>query len=232
MTEKTIDFANNIRLRIEQDQDPEFPGDWVNLGEIAYSSSRTTLGTENMPRERLDEIRDRIACGELVGTPVYAYVHGGATISCGVQLKDKARTWTFCNPFSCPWDSGQSGFVYCTKERAIAEFGKKVLTKAVREKALQRLANEVAIFNQYLTDDVYGFIVERLIRDPHGKNNVIDTEELSSCWGFYGIEAAIADGTSDAEYYVRKEQNEAVEAEYWAQRGVLTVSNAHIFMEK
>ena len=227
MTEKTIDFDNNIRLRIEQDPDPDSPADWDNFGEIAYTGQREVLGTQKVTRERMDEIAAGIASGELIGTPVYAYVHSGATIACGVRLKDKARTWAFCNPFSCPWDSGQSGFVYTTRDKVFEEYGKKRITKAVREAVLQVLAGEVATFDQYLQGDVYGYVVELVTRSPYGKRHVISTEELATSWGLYGMEDAIAEGTSDAQYYVREAQLEADEVQYWLDRGVQTVSKAH-----
>ena len=46
--------------------------------------------------------------------PIYMYDHSGITIS--------------VNPFSCPWDSGQIGFIYISKEKARKEYSKKRLT--------------------------------------------------------------------------------------------------------
>ncbi len=203
---ETIDINPNLRVRIEQDTDAQSPEDWCNLGQIAYSSSREYLGTENVSRERLMEISKGIEDGSLIGLPVYAYVHSGSTI----------RTY----PFDCPWDSGQSGFIYCTKEKAIEEFGKKVLTTKAREMALKCLNLEVEAFNQYLEGDVYGVIVERVKRDEDGDE--VDTENLDSCWGFYGLDYAREEAKSMGKHQAAEDLKEAAEAQHWAERDVVT----------
>lgn len=171
----TIKIDDRTTIEIEQDSCPESPANWDNLGRIAYCSHRHVLGTENVSKERLDEIRDGIAKGELVGMPVYAYIHGGAMIKAGE-----------CNPFHCPWDSGQCGFVYCTKQEAIKEFGNRILTKSVKAAALRCLRGEVQTFSQYLEGDVWGYRV------------LVDGEEVESCWGIYGHDEAVAEAKSVA----------------------------------
>lgn len=91
--------------------------------------------------------------------PLYLYDHSGITM----------RT----SSFSCNWDSGQVGFIYCTKEKAMKEFG--CSENEWRERATDCLEDEVKTYDQYLTGDVYGYI----IKDEQG-------EEVESCWGFFG----------------------------------------------
>lgn len=203
---ETFDINPTLRVRIEYDNDSGGPGEWDNVGQIAYCSSRETLGTERVSRERLDEISAGIRDGSLIGLPVFAYVHSGATIRCA--------------PFSCPWDSGQSGFVYCTKEKAIAEFGNKILTAKARAQALKCLAGEVETFDQYLTGQVYGFIVERVIRDEDGDE--VDTEELDSCWGHYGLDYCIEQGKYAAEQMRKLDEKEAAERLACEERDIVT----------
>ena len=162
----------SLRINIVQDTDPTSPAEQDNLGEIAYCSSKYALGTESVSRERLVEISKGILDGSLIGMPVWAYVHSGATIRAA-----------YSNPFSCPWDSGQSGFVYTTKEKAIKAFGKAYMTIATRDKTLKCLVAEVEAFDQYLTGDVYGYIVEELVDG--------DWKQLDSCWGFYGYDYCV-----------------------------------------
>ena len=79
------------------------------LGAITYKdSSRYRLGNEPVSLEKFEAITRGIERGDLIGLPVYAYVHSGATIA--------------TTPFSCPFDSGRSGWVYCTLEAAL-EYG-------------------------------------------------------------------------------------------------------------
>lgn len=169
--------CNGYTLRILTDDDPMSPAEWDNLGQIAYCSDRYTLGTESVSQDRLHEIGEKIESGEYIGLPVYAYVHGGATISTGA--------------FSCPWDSGQSGFVYCTREKAIAEWGN---TPDCEANALRVLRGEVETFDQYLTGAVYGYTVT----DKDG--DIVD-----SCWGFYGLETVEEEGEGSLEYWATKQ---------------------------
>lgn len=95
--------------------------------------------------------------------PLYLYDHSGITMS--------------TSPFSCPWDSGQVGFIYATRRAVLKEWNKKRMSPTLNEQATQVLLAEVKEYNQYLTGDVWGYIIE----DDAG-------EQLDSCWGFYGAE--------------------------------------------
>ena len=66
------------------------------------------------------------------------------------------------------------GYIYISKKDSVKEWGKTLFTKTVEEKAINYLVMEVKIYNDFLTGDIYGFIIE----DQGG-------EELDSCWGFY-----------------------------------------------
>jgi len=94
--------------------------------------------------------------GDIV-LPLYMYDHSGITIS--------------LSPFSCPWDSGQVGFVQVPKKKMIEEFGKKVFTPALKKRALEIAEAEVSEMDSYCRGEVYGF-------------NIDDGED--SCWGFVG----------------------------------------------
>lgn len=182
-TVETIDLSPDLRIRIEVDDDAESPKEWDNVGEITYrAGSRYTLGTEPVGMDRYEEIGLGIKHGSLIGLPVYAYVHGDATIS--------------TTPYGCPWDSGRSGWVYCTKEKAITEFGNKVCTEGVRAKALKALQGEVETFAQYLRGEVYGYVIERC---EDG-----EWEQLDSCWGMYGLDYCISEAQSTAQRYVEE----------------------------
>ena len=212
MSVETIKITPTIRARIEYDTDPMSPSDWGQLGKIAYWSSRYTLGTEHVTKDRLGEIAKGIENGSLIGTEVYAYVHGMSAIAAGTRLKD--GTYALHNPFSCPWDSGQSGFVYCTKEQALQNSGRKIVTKKVREQTLQILASEVAAFSQFLEGDVYGVVVEHLVDD--------EWERCESCWGFYGLDYAKEEALAMGNHQAGIDAREAAEAEFWSQRDVVT----------
>lgn len=164
--------------RIFVDENPESPENWDRLGTIAYMSTRYKLGYERVTKEGMDEIRDKISSGEYIGMPVYAYVHSGATVRAANS-----------NPFTCQFDSGQCGFVYCTKEAARKEFP-DANPALLQEEALKRLIQEVATFDQYLQGDVYRYA----LTDKDG--DVVD-----SCGGFYGRKHVEEEVTAILDYH-------------------------------
>lgn len=203
-----IEITATLRIRIEQDEDSESPAEWGRIGEIAYlKSARTTLGTERVGTDRMDEISKGIRDGSLLGLPVYAYVHSGSTIA--------------TTPFSCQWDSGPSGFVYCTKEEAINEFGKKVLTAKCKIKALQYLAGEVETFDQYIKGEVYGYVVERVKLDADGGE--ISAVKLDSCWGHYGLKYCVEQAFEAVKCTINSDSVEAAEKLACEERDIVTV---------
>ena len=74
--------------------------------------------------------------------------------------------------FSCPWDSGQGGWIYASYDDVIKEFSNT--SPASIEKALRFIRAEIEEYDHYLRGDCYGF---RLYEN--GK-------EVDSCYGFIG----------------------------------------------
>jgi hypothetical protein len=65
------------------------------------------------------------------------YDHGGITIS--------------YKPFSCPFDSGQVGWIFMNKDRVRREFGVKRISKKVMDKVRSALIAEIEEYDEYLT---------------------------------------------------------------------------------
>jgi hypothetical protein len=80
--------------------------------------------------------------------------------------------------FSCPWDSGQVGFIYISLEKAREEYNWKRITKERREFLEKILRAEVTEYDYYLTGSVYGFNITREDED--------EEVYVDSCWGFFG----------------------------------------------
>ena len=101
--------------------------------------------------------------------PVYVYDHSGARMN--------------TTGFSCPWDSGQVGWIVCTREslRRIGFAGWKRITKKRRETVLEWLRREVETYSAYMSGETYGFRVFEANPDGEDDDNGID-----SCWGYYG----------------------------------------------
>ena len=118
-----------------------------------------------------------------ISLPVYMYEHSGITISTG--------------GFSCPWDSGQLGFIYVSKEKVRKEYGWKNITKQRYDKIVTYLSGEIKTYDQYLTGDVWAFQIGNY--NEYGEFNCID-----SCYGFYGREYAVEGAVNVANYIINE----------------------------
>ena len=155
-----------MKIRILPDPDCEKP--FLNFQVCYLFRSRYQLGNEAVTPERMKEIEQGIASGEIVGLPVKAYVHG-----CTYMTADPitASRW----PYDCPWDAGQSGFVYLPKGMVKKALSVSRLTAKQLRRAHEMMIAEVKLLSQWLSGDCYGYKIE----DEEGN-------ELDSCWGFIG----------------------------------------------
>lgn len=108
--------------------------------------------------------------------PVYLYDHGGLSVS--------------TSAYSCPWDSGQLGFIACSPEKGRYEWGKRW-----REAARRYMRGEVEEYDQYLRGDVW--CVELIDRDG---------EIIESCCGFFGQDAAEGEARGMLKFAVAEAQ--------------------------
>lgn len=178
------------KIEIIQDSDPESPREWDNIGTMVCFHNRHTLGDKHDYRsshfDTWNELERQIERDEKIGVilPLYLYDHSGITMN--------------TTGFSCPWDSGQVGFIFVSKEKIRKEFGVKYVTKKVMEKIEKQLVGEVETYDQYLTGDVYGYRITDTEKD----------EELDSCWGFYGSEYCLGEAKSVLNYYLEEDKIE------------------------
>jgi hypothetical protein len=105
--------------------------------------------------------RKEKALSQYIIVPVYMYDHSGISLS--------------TRRFSCSWDSGQLGFIYCSVSKA-----KEYLNKTDDNEAITLanniLKDEVSIYNQYLNGGVYGYIAD-----------------ADSCFGYYDYDECVAE---------------------------------------
>jgi hypothetical protein len=167
-------LANGYRVEVVKDEDPCNPREWDNAGTVAalVDGCRYAFGDE---RRTHDEIHAITNDPSMIVLPVYMYDHSGTTIN--------------TTGFSCPWDSGQIGIIYISRRDAVKEWGKKLCTQTVAERARKCLKGEIETLDQYITGSVYGYCAY----NPDG-------QQTDSCWGFYGsIEECLAEGVSAVE---------------------------------
>jgi hypothetical protein len=171
---KTIELPNNRRLKIYQDSDPFSPRENDNLSKMIFLGKYSHLGDEHdfhETHESFEEHQKYIEKQLDVAyiTPVYAYIHGGMTIS--------------TTPFSCRFDSGKLGWVVVTKDDIKKYFGIKNVTKKYIERAIEIAHNEIKELDYYIRGDIYGFQIVKV----EICNKGCEHEELEdSVFGFYG----------------------------------------------
>jgi len=192
LQELDIDYSGqtefrNYTIKVEQDDLNDSPRDWDNLGTMVCWHGRHCLGDEHefadrdmfywelsglYPDEYPEFLTDeqlsrcyKVAAEKNIILPLYVYEHGGITMSTA--------------PYSCPWDSGQAGFIYVSLEQVRKEFSVKRVSKQTRKKIETYLTGEVQTYDYYLTGNVYWYSVER--EDTDGE--IVDVD---SCGGFFG----------------------------------------------
>lgn len=167
------------KISIFPDECGENPRSWDNICEFHCSHRRYSLGDKgfNYPsgNDCITAAQEAKNQGDIV-LPLYLYDHSGITIS--------------LSPFSCPWDSGQVGFIIIRREKMLREFSAKKFTKALKKKAFEIAESEVQTYDQYLRGDVYGYQID---------------EEGDSCWGFYGTEDCLGEAKSTVDWMVKQD---------------------------
>ena len=158
---ETIEYKG-YEIHVYQDPDPESPREWDNLGTMTCFHRRYELGDKHSMD--IEELKELVARKDVISLPLFLIDHSGVSMNTG--------GFSHCDPQG--WDWGQVGYIYVTREDALKEFGKKKLTRALREKVRKILEGEVEAYDQYLTGQVYGYVIER------------NGEHFHSCWGFSG----------------------------------------------
>jgi hypothetical protein len=116
---------------------------------------------------KVSEYVDSIVRDGYVILPLFLMDHSGISMGTG--------------SFGCPWDSGQVGWIVCDNETIQRDFN------GDRDLAEKALESEVKVYDDYLTGNVYGFIVEERDKSdcPTCKRSH-EWDETDSCWGFFG----------------------------------------------
>lgn len=216
---KTETFARGVKLEIVADDDAENPQRmWDHLGTLETAHRRYAFGNADVSAERIEELIGKMKRGEVYGLLVFMYDHSGITISA-------SRTGR--NPFSCGWDSGLVGVIWCDHQTALDWFqlkrqkyrtrsGKVAerLPSTLRERALKAMEGDIETLDDYLRGNVWGFRV----LDAKG-------DEVDSCWGFIGDpdEDVYQEGVAVAKHAVAAAERDSVEEHTMACRDIATI---------
>jgi len=196
----TDELYKGYVIKIEQDEIiDESPREWSNLGVMVCWHRRCSMGDCTVGEAYGKPIKDKPffpTVQELVNyiketraifLRVYLYEHSGQTVN--------------TRGFSDPWDSGQVGFIYVTKEKVREEFKCKRISKKLKAKVKEILEGEVKIYDQYLRGDIYGYDIS------------LNGEDITdgSCCGFYGYDYCLQEAEDAVDWDLRNRTKEAFE---------------------
>jgi hypothetical protein len=179
---------NKYILTVEQEESPESPRDWDNLGIMICWHRKYSLGDEHTYKdtdemygelyrqfigeepEQFDHETDedfgkRITeevNNHIIILPLMLYDHSGISMS-------TSRGY----PFNDQWDAGQVGWIYAQKGDD-------------EEKTEKILVSEVDTYDKYLRGDILCFRLDKKMYCPTCKHTFL--EQVDSCCGFYGLE--------------------------------------------
>jgi len=156
------------RLEIYQDDIPESPREWDNLGIMLCTHREYDLGDEQF--NTAEELEERVLELEpIVKLPLWLLDHSGLAMQTGEFASDAQH-----------WDSGQVGWIVVSKDAAADHMGS---TKPIEE----ILENEVSIYSKYLSGDILMYHIYEDETCPTCKNTT--SNSVDSCGGFYDTES-------------------------------------------
>lgn len=176
-----IEGKDGLQAAIYYEEDAQDPRrEFDHAGTMACFHRRYRLGDEHDfdGPEDLETHLKQDTRG--VALPLYLYDHSGVTMQ--------------TRPFSCPWDSGQVGYIFMDAQTIRKAYGVKRISKKAREKALALLECEVKEYDSFLTGDIYCVAVEK------------DGDTLDSVCGLYGLDYAKEEARRMLEEHESNEQ--------------------------
>ena len=188
-------LIGKYKIEIIPDECPSDPRGDDNLGTMACFHGSYGLGDKHNYNhndyESWDEMEAAIMRNEYVGVilPLYLYDHSGITMN--------------TTGFSCRWDSGQVGFIFISKAKIRDQYSVKRISKKLLKQVEKYLVEEVKTYDQYLTNDIYGFRIT---------DTSID-EEIDSCWGYYGTEDCMEEAEGSVNVLLQADKNGQMEME-------------------
>jgi hypothetical protein len=176
--------VGNKRLEIYQDEDPENPRDWDNLGKLICFHRRYSLGDKhdykNTDYAGWDELEEQLRKdGAIIVLPLFLYDHSGLWIKVGSFQGMLAQG-------HAEFDSGKIGFACIFHADLVREYGRNTpQNRATAEKVLR---GEVDTYAQFVSGEVYGQVCKEQHEWVDKKTGEIMTtwETEDSCGGFYG----------------------------------------------
>jgi len=158
---------DGLFIIVNRDKDVQDPREFhENLGTMVCYHRRYCIGDINHGHEDPFEFRKWVTSSDDVVAyfPIYLLDHSGLTMS--------------VNSFNDRWDSGQIGYIYCTKEAVRNWFNIKRVTAKYVDKAKEILLEEVKEMDNYLRNFVYYVTFGTEEEDEESSLSNIITDDL------------------------------------------------------
>jgi hypothetical protein len=182
------DFRQNgYRLKIEPDDDLENPRTAYDdcYGHMITWHRNYNFG-EGHNFTDPDDFLEQVNLKEVFWLPIFLLDHSGLRMSTG--------------NFHDPWDSGQVGWIYITKEEVRQWYQVKRITKKIAKQAVEMLKLQIEVYDQYLSGDVYFVQVTKMpegVEEPEDlddrpsweRSKLLDelySEDVAASGGYYG----------------------------------------------
>ena len=182
----------NFTIRMIRDEDPMNPRtEYYNVTKMVLFHRRYRLGDKSNYRsgdfKGWGNLKDVIVRDEkpAIIKPVYMYDHSGITIK--------------TSPFGCPWDSGQIGYVWITKEMAKKELGVTRMTKKAAERLDTFLEAGVKAYDNYLTGSIFCWQVVNQAGDVEESVGGYSQDDFNSGYAIQEAQACIDRLVSETE---------------------------------
>ena len=221
----TIERVGDLIVLVVPDQtEGSSPREWDQLGHMLCWHPKYVLGDEQFQSPEdvggsttMAEIAEWLKTerGAMNLIPLFLYDHSGISISAGETIPDDEpatdeQTTVERGSFGSrtitggyAWDTSMIGFIYTTPE-LIEKMG------APLDSIDRQLRGEVEEYDDFLTGNVWGYVVVKPCTDPgHAERDDSDeqiancphSEVLDSVWGFIGDpKYALEEGTASAQW--------------------------------
>lgn len=168
-----------MKIRIEQDTDAQSPDEYDDCSVKLIANHRDFFVPPERNRRNFS-VQDEIDAMRKTHHVflLEAYIHSGVRLALSGEGNFPDRQW----------DVSTLGAVFCLKKEW-----------RTRQKAREAALAKVEEWNQYISGDVWGYIIE----DDEGNH-------LDSCWGFYGHDFCEQEAKSALEYCERNSFTPAI----------------------
>lgn len=182
-----VSYSNGYRVEVCSDDYPDDPRTWDNLGTMICWHRSYDLGDKQADSNYYESVEDMLKgleedYGDILVLPLFLFDHSGLRMSTN---SSRFKAWD-----SQGWDWGMVGIIYVSHSDILDAYSADEITDDLLEKATECLVGEVAIYDQYVSGDVYVAIAYDA-----------DDDIIDSCGGFYGFDYALDEAKQMVEYH-------------------------------